>query len=374
MGDADDMMELIGLSKSFDKKPAIVDLSLRVEDDEYLTLLGPSGSGKSTLLRVLAGFEKPEAGRILLNGEDITPRPAHLRDLGIVQQNYALFPHMTVEENVGFGLVNRVKNPVTNSDEVARRVARTLELVGLEGLERRAVGQISGGQKQRVSLARTLITEPQVCLLDEPLGALDANLRERMTIELRKIRETLGVTFFHVTGNESEAIAMGDRMIVLDEGRAIQIACPDTVFDAPATVRVARFLNAYNLLEGSADGGVFQTGEVAIPMPTDRTGVSCAAVRFDAVQMHRGDKAAPPAAEPSLVADFVASEFMGSKVAYFFRLPDGSMFEVERHLSSSDPETFNERESAVLSWRVADVLFFDIRGDRIEFERVKGAA
>ena len=186
------MMELIGLCKSFDGSPAILDLSLRVEDDEYLTLLGPSGSGKSTLLRVLAGLEKPEKGRIVLNGEDIVARPAHMRGLGIVQQNYALFPHMTVEQNVGFGLVHRAQSPVVDEKEVARRVAQTLELVGLQGLGGRMVGQISGGQKQRVSLARTLITEPKICLLDEPLGALDANLRERMTVELRKIREALG--------------------------------------------------------------------------------------------------------------------------------------------------------------------------------------
>ncbi|MCR9255789.1 MAG: ABC transporter ATP-binding protein [Alphaproteobacteria bacterium] len=367
------MMELIGLSKSFDSKPAIVDLSLRVEDDEYLTLLGPSGSGKSTLLRVLAGLERPEAGRIMLGDQDITARPTHLRGLGIVQQNYALFPHMTVEENVGFGLAHRAQDPVTDTAEVARRVAQTLELVGLLGLERRMVGQISGGQKQRVSLARTLITEPKVCLLDEPLGALDANLRERMTVELRKIRKALGVTFFHVTGNESEAIAMGDRMIVLDEGRAIQIAEPDTVFDAPATVRVARFLNAYNLLRGSVQGGTFESGEVRMPVPSGAQSLSCAAVRYDAVRVLRSGAEAEAGA-PALHATFVASEFMGSKVVYFFRMADGGMFEVERHLSSSDPETYGEGEHVTLSWRMQDVLFFDANGDLIELAQAKGAA
>ncbi|MEM9811468.1 MAG: ABC transporter ATP-binding protein [Pseudomonadota bacterium] len=365
------MMELIGVSKSFDEKPAIVDLSLRVEDDEYLTLLGPSGSGKSTLLRVLAGFERPEAGRILLNGDDITVRPTHLRGLGIVQQNYALFPHMTVEENVGFGLVNRAQDPVTDPREVARRVAHSLELVGLDGLETRMVGQISGGQKQRVSLARTLITEPKVCLLDEPLGALDANLRERMTVELRKIRKALGVTFFHVTGNESEAIAMGDRMIVLDEGRAIQVAPPDTVFDHPATVRVARFLNAYNLLHGTTEGGVFANGEVQIPVPHGAADVSSVAVRYDAVEMHRDGA---EAAGTALKAHFVTSEFMGSKVVYFFKMASGGIFEVERHLSSSDPETFGVGEAVTLSWDGRDVLFYDGRGDLISVAAAKGAA
>ncbi|MEM9127126.1 MAG: ABC transporter ATP-binding protein [Pseudomonadota bacterium] len=367
------MMELIGLSKSFDDKPAIVDLSLRVEDDEYLTLLGPSGSGKSTLLRVLAGLEKPQQGRILVNGEDITTSPTHLRGLGIVQQNYALFPHMTVEENVAFGLVNRSLDPVTDDAEVSKRVSRVLELVGLQGLEQRAIGQISGGQKQRVSLARTLVTEPKVCLLDEPLGALDANLRERMTIELRKIRQALGVTFFHVTGNESEAIAMGDRMIVLDEGRAIQIAQPDTVFDFPATVRVARFLNAYNLLQGSGGNGVFECADVKMQAPTGGKDASYAAVRFDAVRMDHGEKATTPTGDPALTAEFVAREFMGSKVVYFFRLPGGGMFEVERHLSSSDPENLEKGALMTLSWSLADVLFFDAQGSLMEFAQAKGA-
>jgi ABC-type Fe3+/spermidine/putrescine transport system ATPase subunit len=367
------MMELIGLSKSFDETPAIVDLSLRVEDDEYLTLLGPSGSGKSTLLRVLAGLEKPEKGRILLDGEDIVAKPAHMRGLGIVQQNYALFPHMTVEQNIGFGLMHRALNPVEDEKEVSRRVAQMLELVGLQGLGARMVGQISGGQKQRVSLARTLITEPKVCLLDEPLGALDANLRERMTVELRKIREALGVTFFHVTGNESEAIAMGDRMIVLDEGRAIQVAPPDTVFDAPASVRVARFLNAYNLLDGTVQDGKFKSGELELPVAQGVPSAASLAVRYDAVTMHRGSTGAQSGA-PALEAHFVASEFMGSKVVYFFRMQNGKMFEVERHLSSSDPETLNEGERVVLSWAARDTLFFDTAGNLVDTSLAKGAA
>jgi ABC-type Fe3+/spermidine/putrescine transport system ATPase subunit len=322
---------------------------------------------------VLAGLEKPEKGSILLDGEEIVTRPAHMRGLGIVQQNYALFPHMTVEQNIGFGLVHRAQNPVEDEKEVARRVAQTLELVGLQELGGRMVGQISGGQKQRVSLARTLITEPKVCLLDEPLGALDANLRERMTVELRKIREALGVTFFHVTGNENEAIAMGDRMIVLDEGRAIQIAPPDAVFDTPATVRVARFVNAYNILEGTAQGGTFKSGEVELPVSQFGANVSSAAIRYDAVTMHRESTAAD-AGSPSLTAHFVTSEFMGSKVVYFFRIKSGKMFEVERHLSSSDPETFSEGELVTLNWALRDTLFFDAAGDLIGPSQEKGAA
>ncbi len=367
------MMELIGLGKSFGGKPAIEDLTLQVEDDEYLTLLGPSGSGKSTMLRLIAGLDAPETGRILLNGEDITARPTHMRGLGIVQQNYALFPHLTVGDNVAFGLRNRVIDPVTDETEVARRVGAMLELVGLSGLEGRMVGQISGGQKQRVSLARTLITEPKVCLLDEPLGALDANLRERMTIELRKIREALGVTFFHVTGNESEALAMGDRMIVLDEGRAIQVDTPDTIFHAPATVRVAKFVNSYNVLDGKVEDGVFHVGDQALMMPPGASNATHYGLRFDAPRIE-DPGVQPEPGRAAMQATFIASEFMGSRVVHFFRCADGSSFEVERHLSRSDPAVYQTGEQRILSWDVDSVLLFDSAGCLMAPAQTKGAA
>ena len=363
-------MELHGLSKSYDGRPAIADLSLRVEDDEYLTLLGPSGSGKTTLLRLVAGLDLPDRGRISLNGTDIAALPTYLRGLGFVQQNYALFPHMTVADNVAFGLRNRVVDPLSDEREVSKRVGEMLELVGLSGLGDRMVGQISGGQKQRVSLARTLITEPKVCLLDEPLGALDANLRERMTVELRNIRKTLGVTFFHVTGNESEALAMGDRMIVLDEGRAIQIAPPDTIFDTPANVRVAKFVNSYNVLQGETKGGVFESGDLRLPVPQGLGAAHHIAIRYDAA----GIAPADAASGTGLRGTFIASEFMGSQVVYFFRLASGQVFEVERHLSRSDPETFEGGSEKYLSWDVSDTLFFDANGDRLSAGQERGAA
>ena len=245
------MIELLALNKSFGSTVALSDITMTIEDDEYLTLLGPSGSGKSTLLRLIAGLEKPDAGSIFINGQNVVGLAPHQRGLGIVQQNYALFPHMTVQQNVEFGLRWREENPVTDQKELARRVGAMLELVGLNGFENRGVGQISGGQMQRVSLARTLVTEPKVCLLDEPLGALDANLRERMTLELRRIRDTLGVSFLHVTGNENEALAMGHRMIVLDKGHAVMIAPPDVLYSMPNSIRVAQVLNAYNILGGA---------------------------------------------------------------------------------------------------------------------------
>lgn len=350
------MMELDGLSKCFDGTPVVSDVTLTIKDDEYLTLLGPSGSGKSTLLRLIAGLERPDNGSIRLNGEDLDSRPPHRRGLGIVQQNYSLFPHMTVEENVAFGLRWREVDPVTSEVELNRRVGSMLELVGLNGLESRSVGQISGGQMQRVSLARTLVTEPRVCLLDEPLGALDANLRERMTLELRHIRDALGVTFLHVTGNETEALGMGDRMIVLDQGYAIMVAPPAKVFEQPATIRVAQVLNANNILAGKAQDDTFLHAGACLPLMPGNSGAAHYAIRFDAVSIVPHD-------DPSVLmqATFITSEFTGSGVTYFLRGPDG-VFEVERHLSRADPIEYAGGQLLGLTWRAEDVLTFNSDG------------
>ncbi|MBO0662890.1 ABC transporter ATP-binding protein [Jiella sp. MQZ9-1] len=367
------MMEIDGLAKAFDGVPALVDVALSVRNDEYLTLLGPSGSGKSTLLRLIAGLEQADAGKIRLDGADLTHAPAHLRGLGFVQQKYALFPTMSVADNIAFGLRHRRLAPVSDAAEVARRVARMIDLVGLAGLEGRQIGQLSGGQKQRVSLARTLVTEPKICLLDEPLGALDANLRERMTVELRRIREALGVTFLHVTGNEAEALAMGDRMVVLDAGRVLQVDSPATVYSAPATVRVARFVNAYNLLSGKSSGGRFRRGAHDLPLPPGVGDAAHYALRYDAVAIDE-PAAALDDDRASLPATFIASEFLGSRVVYLFRLPDGAVMEVERHLSRFDPIVLRPDEPRRLSWAICDVLAFDAAGTLISNDRLGRAA
>lgn len=362
------MIELLALSKSFGDAVALSNVSLRIEDDEYLTLLGPSGSGKSTLLRLIAGLDKPDSGSIRVNGQDIVGLPPHRRGLGIVQQNYALFPHMTVQQNVEFGLRWREEDPVTDDKELARRVAAMLELVGLNGFENRGVGQISGGQKQRVSLARTLVTEPKVCLLDEPLGALDANLRERMTLELRRIRDTLGVTFMHVTGNEDEALAMGDRMIVLDQGHVVMIAPPDALYNLPSSVRVAQVLNAYNILGGQSRDSGFEHGGKLLPLPEGAREAAHYAIRYDAA-------AIVPHDDPSalLQVTFLTSEFTGGGVTYFLRGP-GGVFEVERHLSRSDPEVYASGQALGVTWDAKDALVYDEQGLLIGNSEIRGAA
>lgn len=249
-------LELDGITRTFAGRTVLDRLSLSVSAGEYVTMLGPSASGKSTILRVIAGFDSLDDGDIRVDGRSMRGLPAHERGIGFVFQSFALFPHLSVADNVAFGLRHRQHDPVTDAAEIDRRVADALELTGLQGLGGRLPSQISGGQKQRVAFARTLIAEPPIVLLDEPLGALDARLRERMMIELRRIHDRLGATFLHVTGNEQEALAMGTRVAVLSDGRIAQVDAPDTLIDAPASRDVARLLNCYNVLTGGVGRGV----------------------------------------------------------------------------------------------------------------------
>jgi putative spermidine/putrescine transport system ATP-binding protein len=335
------MLEVRSVRKAYGGVAALDDISLSVRGGEYLSMLGPSGSGKSTLLRVIAGFEAPEAGDIALNGRSLTGVPPHERAIGFVSQGFALFPHLSVFDNVAFGLRYRQVKPVTSSGEVKRRVDEMLDLVGLGDLGGRQIGQISGGQKQRVALARTLVVEPKVCLLDEPLGALDANLRQRMTIELRRLHQRLGIVFVHVTGNEIEALAMGDRVVVLDRGRIIQIDEPDNVYNRPATVDVARFLNRYNMLD---------TADMA-------TGGGTCCIRRDRIEVRAPG---PPheADEASIEATYVTAEYSGAEIVYFFRLASGKVVEVEFHLSHQRPQEFREGAPYVLVWPASEALSF----------------
>ena len=349
--------ELRGISKRFGSKAAIDNLSLQLGSNEYVSLLGPSGSGKTVLLRLVAGFERPDAGEIWLDGELISDRPAHRRGIGFVFQNFALFPNYTVFDNIAFGL----KHGDGTDDAATRRerVEAMIAMVGLEGLAGRAVNQISGGQRQRVALARTLVTTPRVVLLDEPLGALDANLRARMRGELRRIREQLGTTFLHVTGSESEALSMGDRVVVLDSGRIAQIDRPQTVYQHPAQPNVARFLNCYNMFSGTIDGQSFRAATAVFPVagPVVAAPEPHYAIRHDLVQIR--PQAAPAASgEASVGATFLASEYAGAVVINLFALPDGRVVEVENHLGHRRPEPLDVGRGYILAWRASDALVF----------------
>ncbi|HEX3428117.1 MAG TPA: ABC transporter ATP-binding protein, partial [Candidatus Limnocylindrales bacterium] len=225
---------------------AVDHVDLDVRDGEFFSMLGPSGSGKTTTLRMIAGFELPTEGRILLHGVDVTSQPPFARDVNTVFQDYALFPHMTVGDNVAYGLlVRKVPKP-----ERARRVGEALDMVRLTGYERRKPGQLSGGQRQRVALARALVNRPRVLLLDEPLGALDLKLREEMQIELKAIQQQVGVTFIYVTHDQEEALTMSDRLAVFNRGRIEQIGAPAEVYERPRTPFVAGFVGTSNLLRG----------------------------------------------------------------------------------------------------------------------------
>ncbi|MFL5777194.1 MAG: ABC transporter ATP-binding protein, partial [Chloroflexota bacterium] len=223
---------------------AVDHIDLDVRDGEFFSMLGPSGSGKTTTLRMIAGFELPTEGRVLLHGEDVTRRPPFDRDVNTVFQDYALFPHMTVAENVEYGLlVKKVR-----SEERARRVADALRMVRLEGFDQRKPSQLSGGQRQRVALARALVNRPRVLLLDEPLGALDLKLREEMQIELKAIQQEVGITFIYVTHDQEEALTMSDRIAVFNQGRIEQVGTPVEIYDEPATTFVAGFVGTTNIL------------------------------------------------------------------------------------------------------------------------------
>ncbi len=240
-------VEFDGVSKSYDGRTLVVeDLNLRIRTGEFVTLLGPSGSGKTTILMMLAGFQAPTAGEIRLEGRPIQNLPARKRGIGMVFQNYALFPHMTVGANLAFPLEVRGMDAV----ERGERVARALSLVRLEGFADRRPGQLSGGQQQRVAIARALVFEPSLVLMDEPLGALDRSLREEMQYEIRRIHRTLGVTVVYVTHDQQEAMVMSDRIAVLRGGVVEQIAAPEGLYEEPERAFVARFIGENNQLHG----------------------------------------------------------------------------------------------------------------------------
>jgi len=234
------------VSRQFGEVKAVDDVSLDIPDGEFFTMLGPSGSGKTTSLRPIAGFDHPTAGRVLLHGEDVTHLPPYEREVNMVFQDYALFPHMSVGENIGYGLMIRnVPKP-----ERGTRVAEMLELVRMPGLEDRRPSQLSGGQRQRVALARALILRPRVLLLDEPLGALDLKLRQQMQVELKSIQEQVGITFIYVTHDQEEALAMSDRVAVFNLGRVVQIGSPAELYEHPGSAFVAGFVGVSNLISG----------------------------------------------------------------------------------------------------------------------------
>jgi ABC-type Fe3+/spermidine/putrescine transport system ATPase subunit len=244
------LLSIQGISKHFGDEPALIDITFDVAEREIVCLLGPSGCGKTTLLRIIAGLETSDSGRVLFRQTDIGPIPPHLRGFGLMFQDYALFPHKNVFDNVAFGL----RMHGMDQANIRSRVDEVLTLVRLQGFERRSVNDLSGGEAQRVALARSLAIRPRLLMLDEPLGSLDRALRERLMVELRDILTDVGVTTLYVTHDQAEAFAIGDRAVVMNAGRIEQIGSPETIYRCPATPFVAYFLGLTNLAEGHVSG------------------------------------------------------------------------------------------------------------------------
>jgi spermidine/putrescine transport system ATP-binding protein len=329
-------IELRNVTKSFGEFVAVDNLSLMVESGEFLTLLGPSGCGKTTTLRMIGGFELPSAGRILINGEEMGNRPPYRRPVNTVFQNYALFPHLDVGRNVGYGLeMARVPKA-----ERKKRVAEALEMVRLPRVENRMPSELSGGKQQRVALARALVNRPEVLLLDEPLGALDLKLRKAMQLELKRLNREVGATFVYVTHDQEEALTMSDRIAVMSEGRILQIGTPGEIYERPRNRFVADFIGQTNFLEGSIvviDNGLATidvpgTGHVrgSVPASIHPSGTVTAAVRPERVFLEVDFEGAPPAGWNRISGTVAEVIYLGTHSQYVVLTPGNQALIVHR--------------------------------------------
>jgi len=335
---------------------AVDHIDLEVRDGEFFSLLGPSGCGKTTTLRMIGGFEQPTDGTIELQGEDVTWLPAYKRNVNTVFQNYALFPHLTIYENVAFGL----RRKKVQGAEVKRRVTEMLELVELPGYESRKPTQISGGQAQRVALARALVNKPAVLLLDEPLGALDLKLRKQMQVELKRIQQEVGITFIYVTHDQEEAMTMSDRIAVMNKGHYEQLGDPEALYERPKTRFVASFLGVSNLLpampNGAADGyaGYKLADGTSVRIPrdiADGQGAVSIGVRPEKIRLSELDADVPPALN-RLTGVIKDASYIGVSTQYIVALAGGhnvTVYEqnVER---ATKAELWRPGESVQLAW------------------------
>ena len=331
---AADEVRLEGLRKTFGEVVAVAGVDLEVREGEFFSLLGPSGCGKTTCLRMIAGFEEPTAGRIVLHGRDVAGLPAYERDVNTVFQDYALFPHMSVRANVEYGLL--VKG--IGRGERQQRVTKALRMMRLERFDRRKPGELSGGQRQRVALARAIVNQPRVLLLDEPLGALDLKLRQAMQIELKSIQERLSMTFIYVTHDQEEALTMSDRLAVMDRGRVEQVGSPAEVYERPATSFVAGFVGASNVL--SAETALAITGQ-----PQAIT------VRPEKIRLGAPDERPQP---DEVAAQGVVQEvvYVGAFTRYIVQLDaGGELVVLEQNLTMSSMDVLQARGRRVrLFW------------------------
>lgn len=349
-------IEFQGVSRYFGDVRAVDNVDLRIDDGEFFTLLGPSGSGKSTSLRMIAGFEQPTAGRISLHGQNVTNLPPYERPVNTVFQDYALFPHMTVGENIGYGLMIR-KTPKAEREKL---VAEALEMVQLGGYQLRKPSQLSGGQRQRVALARALINRPRVLLLDEPLGALDLKLRQQMQVELKTIQHEVGITFIFVTHDQEEALSMSDRIAVFNNGKIEQIGTPSELYERPKTPFVAAFVGTSNILEGPVAEAISGSPHMF-------------SVRPEKIRLVEADTPVPNFMLHAIgtIRDIV---YMGLNTRYIIALDGGGdMYVIEQNLEMGGPDAGKAVGQRVqLLWpRSANVELHDMGRSHVAAENAE---
>lgn len=352
-------VETVGLSKNYGPVNALKSMDVQIASGQYFVLLGPSGGGKTTLLRLIGGFLRPSAGRVLLHGEDVSALPPNLRPTSMVFQSYALFPHMSVAGNVGYGL----KLKKLAKAEIGARVAKMLELVGLTGYQDRSPHELSGGQQQRVQLARALVLESDIILLDEPLAALDAKLRKDMCFELKRIQEQVGITFIHVTHNQEEAMTIADHIAIIADGELIEQGTPIDIYRKPGKRFTAGFIGENNVLDGrvaAAEGStvLLDLGIARIGVPSGGDDVSLGdeaalSIRSELCRLHQPGESVGDDVQ-SIAASYIEEFFLGLTASHLVRLADGRDVIVREAGERAGSGRFTAGQKVVVAWNMAD--------------------
>ncbi len=361
MNDTNDIaVEVSGLTKTFGPVVALDSVDLTIVNGTYFVLLGPSGGGKTTLLRLVGGFARPTSGRVMLHGRDVSELPPVKRPTSMVFQSYALFPHMNVERNVAYGLkLNKLPK-----GEIRDTVDRMLDLVGLAGLNARMPHELSGGQQQRVQLARSLVLERDILLLDEPLASLDAKLRKDMCLELKRIQEKVGITFIHVTHNQEEAMTIADRIAIIADGDLIEEGSARDIYERPARRFTADFIGENNLFDGRVETA--SGGDVAVDLGFAKVQIAggganglkvgdevCVSIRSELLEL-RGESAGADGKTQSIPATYVEEVYLGLTTSHLVRLPDGKEIAVRRISEPHGAAAFEPGQNVHIGWTTAD--------------------
>lgn len=356
------LVELQNVTKDFEDFRAVDNISLQIKQGEFLTLLGPSGCGKTTTLRMIAGFEKPTEGNILIDGKVVNDVEPYHREINTVFQHYSLFPHMTIFNNVAFGL----KMKKVPKDEIEERVEKVLKMVQLSEYRDRKPDQLSGGQKQRIAIARAIVNNPQVLLLDEPLGALDLKLRKQMQLELKHLQQSLGITFIYVTHDQEEALTMSDRIVVMNEGKIEQVDEPREIYENPKTLFVANFIGDTNIISGKVkdvtDTGVTITianSDIQLNETGDYRADEDISISIRPEKVYFTNE--PIENQPHVEAKIVESIYLGSFTKVVAELSDGQNVVVQ----TANGQKYKDGDTAYLTWEANNCLIYDTEKETI---------